>query len=160
MTWLWVALAGGLGAVTRHVLQVLLGGRSRTPWVTAGINVVGSFLIGLVWAWAASLAVLYGAPAGTNPSPTVPTSTNALLHVVAVGFCGGFTTFSTACVDVAQLLAPSSAGSGQGSAAVGVTAEAHGVRTRRVRAAGLASGTLTLSIGAAAAGWGLGAALF
>ena len=51
------------------------------PWVTVAINVVGSFLLGLLTA------------VGTGLAPEVRTA-------LGVGLLGGFTTFSTFSVDV------------------------------------------------------------
>ncbi|MEJ5913030.1 fluoride efflux transporter FluC [Pseudokineococcus sp. 1T1Z-3] len=82
-----VCLAGGLGAVARVVVdgevRSALGG--RWPWGTAVVNVAGSLLIGL------ATGLLGGAESG------------AVLPVVATGFCGGFTTFGTAVVEVLRL---------------------------------------------------------
>jgi CrcB protein len=85
---LLVALAGGAGAVAR----LLLGGHLQTashltfPIGTAVINVAGSFALGLVM----SSALGSVAP--------------AWIAVLGTGFLGGFTTFSTASVDTADLI--------------------------------------------------------
>lgn len=88
MIGLLVALAGSCGAVTRFVvdgaLRARLGG--AFPWATIVVNVTGSLLLGVL----AGL-VVRGAPAGA-------------LTVLGVGFCGGYTTFSTACVESVNLL--------------------------------------------------------
>lgn len=83
MTTLMIALAGGLGAAVRFVLDAELTTRlgSRFPWGIVLVNVTGSFLIGL------ATGSLHG---------TVET-------VVATGFLGGYTTFSTASLDSARL---------------------------------------------------------
>ena len=61
-----------------------------TGWHTAGINIVGSFILG-----------------GISQAPSPPMmggmSPRAQL-MLGVGFCGSFTTFSTFSVDVAQWL--------------------------------------------------------
>lgn len=88
MTALWVALAGGLGAGARFVVDGLLTERtSRSlPVATLIINVIGSFLLGVVTGWAAG-------------------SELALVRaVLGVGFLGGFTTFSTASVELVRLV--------------------------------------------------------
>jgi CrcB protein len=74
MTALLVVLAGAGGVLARYGLSSLVHG-DALPWVTVGINVVGSFLLGM-------LVVAHGA------SPQVRTT-------LGVGFLGGFTTFST-----------------------------------------------------------------
>ena len=74
---LLVALAGSLGALARYGIGVAIGPRS-VPWATLGINVSGSFVLGLVLA----LSVERGWP----ETATIP---------IAVGFLGAYTTFST-----------------------------------------------------------------
>ncbi|WP_250447194.1 fluoride efflux transporter CrcB [Actinotalea sp. C106] len=89
MTLLLVALAGGVGAATRFVLGVIVSTRQRGafPLATVAINVSGSALIGL----------LTGGLLFHDLDPTV-------YLVLAVGFCGGYTTFSTAMVETVRLL--------------------------------------------------------
>lgn len=85
----WIALFGGLGAMARFVsdgtLRTILG--RRFPWSTLIINVIGSFILGLVTG-----AALYGqAP-------------HNLVLIIGTGFCGGFTTFSTASFEAVRLI--------------------------------------------------------
>ncbi len=84
-----LALAGGLGAASRFLVDGLVTARSRrtVPLGTLTVNVAGSFLLGLLTA-----VVLAGAPAP------------GVLLVLGTGFLGGFTTFSTACVEVVRLV--------------------------------------------------------
>ncbi len=96
MTALWVALAGGLGAGARFVLDGLLTARTRRalptlPTATLTINVLGSFLLGVVAGWAGR------GVAGLEVAQTVSA-------VAGVGFLGGFTTFSTASVELVRLV--------------------------------------------------------
>lgn len=97
MTALWVALAGGLGAGARYVLDGLLTARRRgsgpasLPTATLTINVLGSLLLGVVAGWAGR-GLAGPAVAGT------------LSAVAGVGFLGGFTTFSTASVELVRLV--------------------------------------------------------
>jgi CrcB protein len=115
MTWLWVALAGGLGAVLRHLVHAAIAGSGRpSSWATLGVNVLGSFALGLVVGLTSGLA------------PWVP--------VVGTGLLGGFTTFSTASAESAELWREG----------------------RRGPAAALASGMLLVGAMAAASGWWLG----
>jgi fluoride exporter len=72
-----VAVAGAAGALSRYGIGVVVGVRSF-PWSTLGINVAGSFLLGLV--------LVLGEERGWPETTTVP---------LAVGFLGAFTTFST-----------------------------------------------------------------
>lgn len=82
MTTLWIALGGALGTVARYWVGVWMLPLSRSlPWGTIGINVVGSFVIGFI----GTLTL----ESGRHPLPET-----ARLFVM-VGFCGGFTTFSS-----------------------------------------------------------------
>ena len=85
MTWLWVALAGGLGAVLRHLVYLGVH-RSGSPSTraTLAVNILGSFGIGIAYA-----ALLPSAPQAAT--------------ILATGLLGGFTTFSTASVEAAEL---------------------------------------------------------
>jgi CrcB protein len=89
MNLLWVGLGGFVGSVLRYgtgiVATAWVGDRlGRFPWTTLVINVVGSLLIG----W-----LLRAVEQG---------SVQHLLGVV--GFCGGFTTFSTFSLESVRLL--------------------------------------------------------
>ncbi len=72
---IWLALAGGLGALARAGVDAALGARGAAWRATLAVNLAGSFLLGL-----GSTAL----PAGWAA-------------VVGTGFCGGLTTFSSAC---------------------------------------------------------------
>lgn len=81
MNWsslIWIALGGAAGSVVRAIVGMSL--HSRFPWATLLVNFVGSFLIGWLMMRLGSL------------EPVAETRWRALL---VVGFCGGFTTFST-----------------------------------------------------------------
>ena len=88
MTVLLLALAGGLGAVARFVLDgALTASRSwRYPVGTTLINLSGSFLLGLL--------------AGLAAGHLLPASG---LLVLGTGFLGGYTTFSTAAYETVRL---------------------------------------------------------
>lgn len=83
-----VMAAGALGAGARFVLDGAVKSRRTTtfPWATLVINVSGSFLLGLI-----AGAVMFG---------TLDPDVQA---VVGTGFCGGFTTFSTASFETVRL---------------------------------------------------------
>lgn len=85
MTPLLIALAGGLGAASRLVIDGVVRPRlpSTFPWATVLINVTGSFALGL----------LIGLGAGDR-----------WLQIAGTGFLGGYTTFSTASIETAGLL--------------------------------------------------------
>ncbi|GED96286.1 fluoride efflux transporter FluC [Gordonia crocea] len=87
-TWAVAACAaGGAGAVLRYAIDATVKARVRTdlPIATIAINVVGSALLGFFTG-----LVTFGAP-GT------------LTLVLGTGFCGGFTTFSTASFETVAL---------------------------------------------------------
>ena len=88
MPWLYVALGGAAGAVARYAAGQALGPPrpGAFPWHTFAVNVAGSLILGLV------LALV---PADD------PRHLRALL---AVGFCGGLTTFSTFGYETVSLL--------------------------------------------------------
>lgn len=83
-----VAVAGGLGAVARLVLDGVTRSLVRVnfPLGTTVINVTGSFLLGLV----TGLALANGLPAEWRA-------------VLGTGFLGGYTTFSTASYETVRL---------------------------------------------------------
>ena len=115
MIGLLIALAGGLGAVVRFLVDGLVDGlarRTSVPLGTLVINVSGSLLLGLVTGWWAA-----------------HTGDPGLRLVLGTGFLGGYTTFSTASVEAARL-----ALSGRGWAAV---AQVAGMLVLSVTAAAL-----------------------
>lgn len=80
MTVLLVAAGGLIGVLARYGLGTAVS-IDNQPWMTLAINVSGSFLLGAVLPWSDGLSD----PARAG---------------IAVGFCGGFTTFSTVSVQV------------------------------------------------------------
>jgi CrcB protein len=84
-----MSLAGGLGAVARFALDGLVVARAgrRFPYGTVLINISGSLLLGVL----TGLTLAHGAP-------------TALRTVAGTGFCGGYTTFSTASFETVRLL--------------------------------------------------------
>ena len=85
---LWLALAGGLGAVARLVLDGAVRQRVHGyPLGTVLVNLTGSLLLGLI----------AGLAAGAVLSPSVQL-------VAGSGFLGGYTTFSTASVETVRLV--------------------------------------------------------
>ena len=84
--WLLVALGGATGAVIRFYISETLP-TSSFPWATLSVNLVGSFLLGVV----ASAALTQ-----------VISEDQALL--LGVGFLGAFTTMSTFSLETITLV--------------------------------------------------------
>ena len=82
-----IAVGGALGTLARYgVERTFVAASDGFPWATFSVNVVGSFVLGIVVTLAVALW-----PRDRYLRP-----------LVAVGFCGGFTTFSTLAVEVDQ----------------------------------------------------------
>jgi CrcB protein len=109
-------LAGGLGAVARFVVDGVVKARfgDRVPWGTLLINVTGSLALGVL----TGLVIHRGGP-------------DDVRVVLGTGFCGGYTTFSTASVETVRLVqrrAPWTAVAyAAGTAAAAITAAALGL---------------------------------
>jgi CrcB protein len=80
-TLLIVGFGGFLGSILRYLVQVFVekGLTSTFPWGTFVANMVGSFIIGIVFAFAEKGNVM----------------SSEWRIFLAVGICGGFTTFSS-----------------------------------------------------------------
>ena len=77
-----VFLGGGLGSVMRFGVGRLLQYyqlNTTFPWATFSVNIIGSFLIGLLLASEFIMTDNY----------------NVVKSFLIIGFCGGFTTFSS-----------------------------------------------------------------
>jgi fluoride exporter len=82
-----IAVGGALGTLARYGVERAVATPSDGfPWGTLTVNVVGSFLLGVV-----VIFVVERWPRDRYLRP-----------LLAVGFCGGFTTFSTLAVEVDQ----------------------------------------------------------
>jgi CrcB protein len=89
-TVLWVALGGALGSALRFGISEWMRrvpALAALPWATLTVNVVGSLVLGWFLHWAVDADV----------SPQ-------LRAFVAIGVCGGFTTFSTFAFETVTLL--------------------------------------------------------
>lgn len=88
MAYVWVALGSALGGMSRHAANVwaekVIG--LGFPWGTLIVNIAGSFVIGAI-----------AALAGSHIS-------NEVRLFAAVGFCGGFTTFSAFSLQTLNLI--------------------------------------------------------
>ena len=81
-----IGLGGGLGAIGRAWLGLVM--KHDFPWATLIVNVVGSALLGLMYAIDVE---------GGHLHPTAR-------DFIIIGFCGGFTTFSTFSWQILQQL--------------------------------------------------------
>ncbi len=88
MTVLLVAVAGGLGAACRFLVDSWVATRLRAtmPTGTVVVNVTGSLALGLLTGWA------LGHSGGGD-----------VVAGLGTGFLGGYTTFSTASVEAVRL---------------------------------------------------------
>ena len=91
ITYFWVALGGAIGSAARFWLTGAIAALTgpRFPWGTLLINILGSFVIGLV-------AGLTMAPARVAWHPDVRI-------FLMTGICGGFTTFSAFSLQTLEL---------------------------------------------------------
>ena len=79
---LLVGAGGALGSIARYAVSLLFAHFAIcSHWATLVVNVVGSFLIGLA----------------------IPLPSGGAHLIAVVGFCGGFTTFSTFSSQAVQL---------------------------------------------------------
>jgi CrcB protein len=92
ITYLWIAIGSALGGIARYACSSLMAHwiGETFPWGTLGVNVAGSFIIGLF------VSI-------TGPDGRVLLSPDARLFVT-VGFCGGYTTFSSFSLQTLTLL--------------------------------------------------------
>ena len=79
---LLVGAGGALGSIARYAVSMLFAHYAIcSHWATMLVNIIGSFLIGLL----------------------IPLLSNGAHLFAVVGFCGGFTTFSTFSSQAVQL---------------------------------------------------------
>ena len=75
-----VGIGSGIGGICRYLISLIMGYVSNGfPWATFAVNIAGCLLIGILWGVTSRFQ---------NISP-------AFSLLFMVGFCGGFTTFST-----------------------------------------------------------------
>jgi len=75
-----VGIGSGIGGICRYLISLAMNHAGNGfPWGTFAVNVAGCLLIGILWGVTSRFQ---------NVSPS-------LSLFLMVGFCGGFTTFST-----------------------------------------------------------------
>jgi CrcB protein len=84
-----MAMAGAAGTLARYWLSSFVQQQSGNfPWGTFAVNMIGSFLFGIVWTLAEERMVI---------------SADTRL-IILTGFMGAFTTFSTFMFDTSHLM--------------------------------------------------------
>jgi CrcB protein len=116
MTFLWVAIAGAIGAPARFLLDAWVQHKTDRifPWGTFVINVSGSLILGFV----TGLVLYHGLP-------------NTPKLLIGTGFCGAYTTFSTFTLESVRLTedraVPAAFGNVFGSVVAGLLGAAAGL---------------------------------
>ena len=86
---MFVGIGGAIGSIFRYIIGLIpVKPQSGFPLTTLIINIIGAFCIGLIVALAGR---------NKNIDPTI-------ILFLKVGFCGGFTTFSTFSLETTGLL--------------------------------------------------------
>jgi CrcB protein len=87
---LLVGVGGMLGSIARYITSIGIDSKLNAvfPYGTFVVNVVGSFILGIIISWAA----VKGEGA------------QSMKLLLATGFCGGFTTFSAFALENMNLL--------------------------------------------------------
>jgi len=85
----FVFLGGGLGSLLRYLMSKwIITPKGAFPWTTLLTNLLGCFIIGLLLGWVLKTNELR----------------SELYLLLAIGFCGGLTTFSTFSLEGLSLL--------------------------------------------------------
>ena len=94
LVYLWVALGGALGSVSRFWLNGLVAVRvgATFPWGTLAVNVSGSFIIGILGALTISEGRMD------------PQARQFATQFLMIGVCGGYTTFSSFSLQTLKLM--------------------------------------------------------
>ncbi len=85
---LWVGAGSFIGGALRYAVSMLVKYSGGFPWATFIVNLLGCLVIGLLW----------------GISSRCSNVSQQLALFLSVGFCGGFTTFSTFSKESMQLI--------------------------------------------------------
>lgn len=88
MVYLFIGIAGALGAILRYIIGILFFPNTLFPFATLTVNLAGSFLL----AWLT-----------TSFFKRIPISP-MLAHAIGSGFIGSFTTFSMFSVETVAMI--------------------------------------------------------
>jgi len=90
MNYIWIFIGGGLGSVARYELGQKISRFAGTgfPFATLGVNIVSCLILGIVLG-------IFGPKAMQN---------NSVKLFAAIGFCGGFSTFSAFTAESFELI--------------------------------------------------------
>jgi fluoride exporter len=117
-----IAAAGAIGSLARYWLSALVQRwtGSPFPWGTFAVNIIGSFLFGLIW---------------TLAEERLAISAETRI-IVLTGFMGAFTTFSTFAFETSMFVRDSQwllvAGNIAAQILVGITAVLIGMRVGQI----------------------------
>ena len=92
VAYFWVAIGGALGSVARYWLSGAIARQfgEAFPWGTLLVNVSGSFVIGILAAFAEPSGRRFIGPTGRQ--------------LLMYGICGGYTTFSSFSLQTLELV--------------------------------------------------------
>jgi CrcB protein len=94
LSYLFVAVGGGLGAMARFALNVVMQRDTPFPWGTLSANLLGCLAMGVI-------AYFVAASTWFNEAGIVPDQYRLLF---AIGFCGSFTTLSALVMEIHTML--------------------------------------------------------
>ena len=94
LSYLFVAVGGGLGAMARFALNVFLQRDTVFPWGTLAANLLGCLAMGII-------AYLVATSSWFNEAGIIPDQYRLLF---AIGFCGSFTTLSALVMELHTML--------------------------------------------------------
>ena len=81
LNWLFIFLGGGLGSLCRYYLSTLLNSKQlhTIPWGTLLSNIIACLILGYAFCKVEKMS----------------DQNDIWMYLISIGFCGGFSTFST-----------------------------------------------------------------